>query len=468
MLGAFALTTQLTNRPLAGLFAAMIVAFWTVMPAYYVTWARYTHIAGLVSLCGVVSVIIPAVRAASPRRVVIAGISAAGLLMVHPRAVVLAVALLLPVILYMVAERLSDWRNRALVIGMKIDGSDDLRRDFVAQPFKFANGSSSPLMGEDLGEGEISRRPMIFILLCGLRMAMVILGTTGLAVALAMPWLIRLISEHGGVTFVSGAMKTEEFPLGLVWTDQDQPVYALAAVAVLFAVKSAPALAVALAGWLALSYLSANPSLLRLPFHLWTHNGAIAISAFLPAAIAGGWGLSRVAKIGGRFWRFSGWALVVAAGVASLMRAPAQLELINPVTILARPGDLHALRWAAENTDPQDLFLISGYRWQNDVYMGSDAGYWLPITSNRATTLPPLIYDLKARPERERIRDLAIQIEQAGNSADELYQLALNAGAKYVFVASRPGPISANVLRESDRFEMVYDSARAKIFLVKG
>ena len=410
VIGVFALTTQLTNRPLAGLFAAMLVAFWTVMPGYYVTWARYTHVAGLVSLCGVVSVVIPAVRAASIRLVVLASMASAGLLMVHPRAVVLAGALLIPLTVLLIVERLPDWKDRALAI----------------------------------------------------------LGATVLAVALAMPWLIRLTSEYGELTLLSQAVKPEEFPLGLVWTDQDQPIYALAAIAALVAVKSAPPLAIALAGWLALSYLAANPYLLRLPFHLWTHNGAIAISAFLPAAIAAGWGLSQVARIGERIWRFSGWSLVIAAGVASLLRAPAQMELINPITILARPGDEQALRWAAENTDPQDLILIAGFRWQNDVYMGSDAGYWLPIVSNRATTLPPLIYDLKPRSERERIRDLAIQVERAGSNAEQLYLVASEAGAKYVFVASRPGPINAKVLRESDKFEMVYDSGRAKIFLIKG
>ncbi len=409
-LGAFALVTQLTKRPVAGLFSAMIVAFWTVMPAYYVTWARYTHIAGLVSLCGAVSVIIPTVRDVTLRRVMIAAIAAAGLLMVHPRAVVLAVALLVPVTLYLFVERLLDWKNRALAI----------------------------------------------------------LGTTVLAVALAMPWLIRLIDEHGELTLVTRAVTPEWFPLGLVWTDQDLPIYVFAALAALVAVKSAPALAIALAGWLAFSYLAANPHLLRLPFHLWTHNGAIAISAFLPAAIAAGWGLSQLAAIGKRFWRFAGWALVVAAGIASLLRVPAQVELINPITILARPGDLQALQWAEKNTDPQDLFLISGYRWQDDVYMGTDAGYWLPITSQRATTLPPLIYGLKTRPERERITNLAIQVEQAGNNPERLYLVARQSGARYVFVASRPGPISASALQESAKFELVFDSGRAKIFLVKG
>ncbi len=409
-LGAFALTTQLTNRPLAGLFAALIVAVWTIMPAYYVTWARYTHIAGLVALCGVVSVIIPAVRVARPRHLIVAAVSAAGLLIVHPRAVVLAGALLIPVVILLVAERCSDWKKRVFAI----------------------------------------------------------LVTAGMAVAFSTPWLIRLISEHGGLTLVSAAAETEGFPLGLAWTDQDRPIYALAALAVVVAVKSAPALALAIAGWLALSYLAANPYLLRLPFHLWTHNGAIAISAFLPAAIAAGWGFSQVAKLGERLWRFSGWVLLVAAGVASLTRVPAQMELVNPVTILVRPGDARALQWAAENSDPQDVFLISGFRWQNDVYMGSDAGYWLPVTSNRATTLPPLIYDLKTRTERERIRELAMQVEQAGKDADQLYEVALNTGAKYVFVASRPGPISASALRESARFELVFDSGRAKIFLVKG
>ena len=100
--------------------------------------------------------------------------------------------------------------------------------------------------------------------------------------------------------------------------------------------------------------------------------------------------------------------------------------------------------------------------------MGTDAGYWLPITSQRATTLPPLIYGLKTRPERERITNLAIQVEQAGNNAERLYLVARQSGARYVFVASRPGPISASALQESAKFELVFDSGRAKIFLVKG
>ena len=147
----------------------------------------------IVSLCGAVSVIIPTVRDVTLRRVMIAAIAAAGLLMVHPRAVVLAVALLVPVTLYLFVERLLDWKNRALAI----------------------------------------------------------LGTTVLAVALAMPWLIRLIDEHGELTLVTRAVTPEWFPLGLVWTDQDLPIYVFAALAALVAVNQRPALAIALAGWLA-------------------------------------------------------------------------------------------------------------------------------------------------------------------------------------------------------------------------
>ena len=49
-LSVAALATYLWRRPIAGVVAALVVGLLSIMPAYYVSWGRYTQLTGLLLL----------------------------------------------------------------------------------------------------------------------------------------------------------------------------------------------------------------------------------------------------------------------------------------------------------------------------------------------------------------------------------------------------------------------------------
>src|SRR5262249_9739750 len=79
--------------PAGALVAAAIAGLVSVMPAYYVSWSRYTELAGLVAAPACLHL----VRRLGAGRVeaALAGLATAALLLVRPRVLVLALALAL-------------------------------------------------------------------------------------------------------------------------------------------------------------------------------------------------------------------------------------------------------------------------------------------------------------------------------------------------------------------------------------
>ncbi|MCG8351297.1 MAG: hypothetical protein MI924_26290, partial [Chloroflexales bacterium] len=89
-----ALATYLWRRPLAGVVAGLVVGLLSIMPAYYVSWGRYTQLTGLLILPPLMIAWHAGLRQASRRWFVIASVLLAGLSVTHFRILVFALAFL--------------------------------------------------------------------------------------------------------------------------------------------------------------------------------------------------------------------------------------------------------------------------------------------------------------------------------------------------------------------------------------
>lgn len=452
-----ALASYLWRHPLAGAAAGIVVGLISIMPAYYVSWGRYTQLVGLLLLPPLAIVWQAGLRAPSRRWLLLGAVLLAGLSLIHFRVLVFALALLAALsLVWALAEGWAAVRAR-------------------------------------LGSALLS---------------------AGLALALTLPWLALLLEQRlrpaveRPQTLVGGG-NYNALNLNLLWAGENRLLVALALVAAFwalwrrsrvaggqigwlaglallanpwlagFALPAAGAL-LALWGarrrrWLALpaggALLLLNPALVRLPYLWLITNDVVVISLFIPLGvlIGGGvcllWGALRQAlpPVGRRAAQWSG-ALLLA--LAALWGASNLRDVINPTTMLATGADAAAIAWAVEHTPVDARFLVNSRGWLPDANR-SDGGWWLLPLAGRWVSTPPVIY-IYGPPDYVRaVQEVNRQV--AGfrpGQEQELYRLIRREGISHIYLSDRAGALTLESFPAEAGFVPVYDRAGVTILAV--
>ena len=71
--------------------------------------------------------------------------------------------------------------------------------------------------------------------------------------------------------------------------------------------------------------------------------------------------------------------------------------LLNQGNFYLKQADMVMMQWIEHNTDPEDTFAVDAFQfdWSPGWVVGINAGYWIPLLTHRATTLPPMIYPVE-------------------------------------------------------------------------
>ncbi len=417
----YLLARWLTRRRWAALIAAFTVALIATMPAYYVSWGRYTHLAGVLILPVATILTVEAARRRDLRLALLAAVASAGLIAVHYR--VFAFHLLL-VGAWWLVELLADpqaWRARGK-------------------------------------EG----------LVCA--------AVTLAAVVALMPWFggvvqhlwLRALREWGG----GGATVHWDFSWRYVTANLDRYVLTLGAAGLMAALAQRRRFAAVLLLWMAALFVLTNPSKLGLPGEGLTNNVAMLITWFIPLGIGVGYLGAELARSWLRVlpqrWHRGGY-LLAAVGVAAAGMAGArvQLTILNPNNVLALKADRTAMAWIDGETPPDGDFLINPRLWQAGVYIGSDGGYWITPLTGRRTTVPPALYPLGSIKATVHVETLAQAVEEAAADPSRLHDLLRNEGIDYVYIGALGGVLDPALLETSPHFRLAYDGGRVRIFAVE-
>ncbi|MFN8505880.1 hypothetical protein [Kouleothrix sp.] len=442
-LAAAGLAAYLWRRPVAGVAAAIVVGLISIMPAYYVSWGRYTQLSGLLLLAPLLACWLELLRAPSWRRAAALALLLAGLSLIH--FIVLVVALL-----FMLVSG-GAWLLRAdraaLRAGVPAALAAGLGALGLSAPWMLvlARGKLLPAPGASalplLGGGAFNaldpnllwagqnRMLIALALLAALwglarRQAavVVLLGWLAALIVAANPWLALYIAPALGAVLLAWAVRRRRWP-------------ALAA---------------------ALALLALNPWLARLPFLSLITNEALVISLFLPLGLLIGagaawlWDAPALRRRGAR--ALAALALAALAGWGAWQLR----DVVNPSTTLASAGDLAAVGWAAEHTPPDARFLINTAGWLG-TGRGSDGGWWLLPLAGRWTSAPPVIYDYAA-PEYVRVareRNQLVANFRPGQE-QQLYAMIDRERIGYVFLGSQAGPLTPASFPASAGFVTVY------------
>lgn len=461
------------NNRWAGLLAGAFAGLYSIFPAYYVNWSRYTQGLGLALLPVAWVLMLEALdrplRSASAsitgppeptptpggpiswqyamRRsgpYMLAVIGAAGLFLTHYRIAMIYAAFLG---LYLFGALLADLR---------------------------------------------ARKP--------LRAVLAPVRRTGIVAALTLaalsPWLINLSQNfHSHLVGKDNPNLPQYYELGaltdLLFQPQMLLLFGLAAVGLVLVIMRRAWALFLLALTFALVGLWSNPYLfkpflpnLRLPYSGYLDSNTWAQSLWLPLALLAGyavatlagWALSLANKYAGlrpRLWRASASALM---GI-TLLLAGAAIALPIAATVDLKPyitsADAQALMWMRDNL-PRNAYVLANpfaFEWAGDIVYGSDAGMWVPLVAGVRSSVPPLpAYN--ERPQDEGYLPGLIEIIghepfQGREQTEQDWQALKDAGITDIFVGSRGGALDVPALLKSNHTRLLYHRDAVWLFALR-
>lgn len=402
--------------------AALLAGFVTQMPAYYLTWGRYTLLTGMVVLPLAMATALDLFKQkTSLAKLATLAVLTGGLLLTHYFA-----AALLAIFLVILAFQalLRDARTRA--------GWRD-------------------------------------------SLAVRLLAAASAGAVLALPWLFRTwsYSHHAlKLQIVPVAIEAVEqvyFPeyLNYLWRllgplrNQILLAPALIGLALALARPRSRSLAV----WIIAVCLLSQPwGVYLAPFR----PDHAVIVLFLPMAV-----LVADLVFSLMDWKNTGRIGKVKAGVlyglcAALLGwgAWGTHTIVNPGTVLAGEADRQAIEWIDQNIPREAKFFINVSHWQFGIYRGSDGGWWITPLTGRQTLLPVALYPMGEPAYVQQVNQLAEKASRVKGCTPEFWEIIRSESFDYIYLTVGKGSVQPEDLEACPGLVRVYDWGGVSIYQV--
>ena len=436
VLTLYPLANKIGGNHWAGVGALLVGGLFTTMPMYYVNWGRYTQLAGQAILPVAIFFIWEAFESDKFHwgLVALGWILWAGLALTHYRVLLFAILFLFALFL-------------------------------------------------------------VYVIKPGFRNRLWILLTTGIGAGLLfLPWFIHVFSGKILTTFqnqLSTSARdvstwTQEYnTVGNLFTYLPAWIWILIPILICWGLWKRRGGILIISLWWIFLILAANPNRLGLPGEGALSNFAVFIAAYIPAGIiagsALGWLFSLISRLDyihqARTAILPGFfSLVALSGTWAAQQRINDLDLMNSM-LFTRP-DARASTWIQTNL-PQDAHILvnSMPAYGNTLIVGTDGGWWLPLTAKRSTTLPPINYGTEQGPQpqyRTWINQLTFDINSKGIQNPQVIQDLVERGITHVYIGQRQGRVNnggptlnPQVLSESPYFQEIYHQDLVWIFSFK-
>lgn len=413
-LAVYRLGMALWRERRVAVLAALLAVVGFHLPAYYLTWGRFTLLAGLVVLPVALARLIKLTDDDEPRPVTqAAGLAllTAGTILSH---YLTGGMLALFALIFIPAKWLSDLRR----------------------------GTPPRWLPAALG------------------------GLAGGAL-LAAPWLARawqLGSRLAALQFPTAESANPaalQSTLALLGPLRSHLLFALAGGGLILAlIRPGLRIVAVWAGMLALLALPGSPRLD--PFR----PDQVAITLYLPASLlaagaltAGGDALGRLTRP-----RIGTAALLLAVLGLTAWGTASTWRIVNPNTVLASSADLRALEWARAHTPADSLFFINTTLWQTGSYRGVDGGYWLPVIAGRRTILPPAMYGWGSSESIRRVNQAVSRASQVSECNADFDALQAELGFTHIYIKEGVGQLQPAGLIDCPGLQLIYERDGVAIY----
>lgn len=418
----YAFAAAVLRSPRAGLLAAGIVGLLSLMPAYYVTWGRYTQLTGLLLLpmLIVTSMALAEHHKFSWRLLMITALLLAGLMLVHYRVLVFYAAFMLPYGLLLL----------------------------VRWPVLFARSI--------------------------LRLVLVVV----LAVMLISPWAMLMIESAlvpvvQSPTRLIGSTSYNSFEWTLLLAGNNRQLMVLAGLGGLIGVFLQRWRVIVIVLWVGTMLLIANPTVIGVPASWFINNHSVIITLFLPISLLGAYCIHQVIALLRYMPRtmrpVSGAIVAVLLAMVAVYGTWQLRTVVNPLTDLVTVGDTKAIEWIDAHTTPNARFLVNSTHWLNSSPRGTDAGWWLLPLTGRWVTTPPALY-IYGKPEYKQAVEALNQRIGAlkPDDLEQLKQIIREERITHIYIGGKnAGPLRSDILLSDSTFAPVYNTDGVTIFEVR-
>lgn len=195
----------------------------------------------------------------------------------------------------------------------------------------------------------------------------------------------------------------------------------------------------------------------------------MAIVLFLPASLLAADFVFNLVDLSARLSKL--WlrrvlqAGLIAAALAGLVWGGWQTRsVLNSATVFAEQADLDALEWVRANTPPDARFMINTTPWMGGTYRGVDGGYWLLPYAGRQTILPPVMYTYGTSTDVTRIEEWAQRTSKLTTCDEEFWRLVDEFDANYLYLRQGSGNLQPGALTNCSQIIPVYQRGGVHIY----
>ncbi len=421
-LSVYSLAKTIWKKWQPAAIAALLVSFVTRMPAYYLSWGRYTLTTGMLLLPVAIALCISLLDKSKKNFAIpTLAILVAGVLLTHYLAgLVLAIFILI---------------------------------------FTFSTLYSRR---QNFGKAIADFWPTITASLAGF--------------LLALPWLMRLFQfsiSRKEINLVLPVTAQTLFKSADRWAYvwkllgplSNTVLLGLAVLGLIIALTRRRATAFAL--WSLTLTLLTLPWAARLtPFR----EDHFAIILFLPITIWAGWVIWQtgywLGKRLDRVWLSAAVAVVLTA-LFIVWAYPLSSDIVNPVTVMVTQEDIEALDWVKENTPPNARFYINTAYWLNNTYRGVDGGGWLLPYTGRWAIVPTVFYGYAFDTDQvNQIRSYGERANAISTCSDDFYALINEANLSWIYLKQGVGGLQPKSLEGCQGIQKAYQNGKVTIYQI--
>ncbi|MBI3732407.1 MAG: hypothetical protein HY259_02980, partial [Chloroflexi bacterium] len=111
---------------------------------------------------------------------------------------------------------------------------------------------------------------------------------------------------------------------------------------------------------------------------------------------------------------------------------------------------------------------VNARLWQQNAYVGTDGGYWIPELGGHQTTMPIAFYIYGTAGAINHVNELAATVDSGPDpDSAEFLSLLRARGVSHVYVGAKGGPLSLVKIARSPHYREIYTHGAAHIFEIQ-